>query len=472
MSRRVAVIGGGISGLVAAWELARSGEDLEVTVLEGSPRVGGKLRREVVGGALVDVGAESVLARRPEALRLIDEVGLTADVVHPAPVSASIVSGGRRWPMPRGTLMGIPSDSESVRGLLTDTEIERLEAEVVGAPASRDLPVGVLVDERLGRAVTDKLVEPLLAGVYAGHSREISAEMSVPALYRAALEGASLREVALAAAEAAAAEVGPGGDVAPVFASLRGGIALLPEQLERALATEGVRVSTGTTARRLGRDGAEWAVTTGPTVAEVDCGYDAVVLATPAAPSKRLLSGVAPDAAEGLGTIEYASMAIITLVLPGPVPDWLDGSGFLVPPTEPLTIKAATFSSVKWPWLQREHPDRTYLRASVGRHREEASLHRTDPDLVEVALRDLATVLGRAIPEPLDAHVQRWGGGLPQYAPGHRGLVERVRAALPGGLAVCGAAYDGVGIPACIGSGRQAARHVLTHLRAPAGPLG
>jgi oxygen-dependent protoporphyrinogen oxidase len=471
MSRRVAVIGGGISGLAAAWELARSGEDLEVSVLEGSPRVGGKLRREVVGGALVDVGAESVLARRPEALQLIGEVGLAAQVVHPASVSASIVSGGCRWPMPRGTLMGIPSDPESVRGLLTDAEIERLEAEVVGAPASRDLPVGALVDARLGPAVTDKLVEPLLAGVYAGHSREISAEMSVPALYRAALEGASLREVARASAEAAAAAGGSGG-AAPVFASLRGGIGLLPEQLVRTLTREGVRVTTGTTARRLRREGDEWVVTTGPTVAEMDTRYDAVVLATPAAPSKRLLSEVAPAAAEGLGTIEYASMAIITLALDGPAPDWLDGSGFLVPPTEPLTIKASTFSSTKWPWLQEEHPDRTYLRASVGRHREEASLHRTDPDLVEIALRDVATVLGRPLPQPVDTHVQRWGGGLPQYAPGHRGLVERVRASLPGELAVCGAAYDGVGIPACIGSGRQAARDVLTHLRAAAGPLG
>lgn len=471
MSRRVAVVGGGISGLSAAWELARSGEDLEVSVLEGSPRVGGKLRREVVGGALVDVGAESVLARRPEALQLIEEVGLAADVVHPAPVSASIVSGGRRWPMPRGTLMGIPSDPESVRGLLTDAEIDRLEAEVVGAPASSDLPVGALVDARLGPAVTDKLVEPLLAGVYAGHSREISAEVSVPALYRAALEGVSLREVARAAVEAAAAG-GPGGAVTPVFASLRGGIGLLPEQLERALLGAGVRVTTGTTARRLRRDGADWVVTTGPTVAEVDTRYDAVVLATPAAPTGRLLSRIEPGAAERLGTIEYASMAIITLVLDGPVPDWLDGSGFLVPPTEPLTIKASTFSSVKWPWLQEEHPDRTYLRASVGRHREEASLHRTDADLVEVALRDVATVLARPLPGPVDTHVQRWGGGLPQYAPGHRGLVEGVRAALPAGLAVCGAAYDGVGIPACIGSGRQAARDVLTHLRASTRPLG
>ena len=153
-------------------------------------------------------------------------------------------------------------------------------------------------------------------------------------------------------------------------------------------------------------------------------------------------------------------MAFVTLCLDGPPPAVLDGSGFLVPPTEHLTIKASTFSTVKWPWLAAAHPGRTYLRASVGRHRDETSLHRGDDELVEVVLSDLRTVLGE-LPDPLEAHVQRWGGGLPQYAVGHR---ERVAAAreLPRGIAVCGAAYDGVGIPACIGSGRTAAREVLT----------
>lgn len=468
MSGRVAVVGGGISGLAAAWELARGGPDLEITLLEGSSRVGGKLRRASVGGAHVDVGAESVLARRPEAIQLVEELGLAGEVRHPAPVGASIVSGGRRWPMPAGTLMGIPSDPESVRGLLSDSELDRLEAEVAGEPMSGDIAVGVLVDERLGRAVTDKLVEPLLAGVYAGHSRELSLEMSVPALHRAAREGASLREAARATAAAAAH--GPAAGT-PVFATLHGGIGTLAERLGGALSGLGVRVHTGATARRLRREADHWVLTTGPTIAERETAYDAVVLATPGAPTARLLSAVAPGPAEQLQRVEYASMAIVTIVLDGPPPAWLDGSGFLVPPTEPLTIKASTFSSVKWPWLRQAYPDRTYLRASIGRHREEATLQRSDEDLVEIALRELAAVLERALPSPLDTHVQRWGGGLPQYAPGHRQLVDRIRAGLPDGIALCGAAYDGVGIPACIGSGREAARRVLPRLRPDSGPL-
>jgi protoporphyrinogen/coproporphyrinogen III oxidase len=213
--------------------------------------------------------------------------------------------------------------------------------------------------------------------------------------------------------------------------------------------------------RGLRREAAGWVVTTGPTTAVLDERFDAVVLATPAAPTSRLLREVAPAAAVALAAVEYASMAIVTLALDGPAPEILDGSGFLVPPTEPLTIKASTFSSAKWPWLAAAHPDRTFLRASIGRHQEEASLQRSDAELVEVALDDLRTVLGPGLADPAATHVQRWGGGLPQYAVGHRARLAPTRD-LPRGLALCGAAYDGVGIPACIASGRAAARTVLT----------
>ena len=443
MVRTVAVIGGGISGLAAAWELSRVDGNVSVTLLEGSDRLGGKLRLEEVGGSLIDVGAESVLARRPEALRLFEQLGVDDLVTHPGPAGAAIVSRGRRWPMPRGTLMGVPSDPESVRGLLTDAEVERLSHETVGDPVVGDISVGELVDARLGAAVTDRLVEPLLAGVYAGHAREISAEQAVPALAAAAREGRPLLEVARCAAAAATSGPLVG---RPVFASLTGGLGTLPEVLERALLTAGVRVRKRAMARAMRRVGAGWVVSTGPTTDVVDERFDAVVVAVPAAPASRLLKDVAPAAG---------------VALEGPPPPVLDGSGFLVPPTEPLTIKASTFSSVKWPWLAAAHPDRTFLRASVGRHREEATLQRSDDELVAVALADLRAVLGSEVPTPVATHVQRWGGGLPQYAVGHRSRLAPTRV-LPSGLALCGAAYDGVGIPACIASGRAAARAVLT----------
>lgn len=459
MVSRVAVIGAGIAGLAAAWELSTAESinvDLAVTVLEAAPTVGGKLRLAEVAGVPIDVGAESVLARRPEAVALMHELGLDDRIRHPAAVSASIVSSGRRWPLPSGTLMGVPSDPESVRGLLTDAEMERLVAERLSTLAASDVSVGGLVDERLGRAVTDKLVEPLLAGVYAGHARLISAEMAVPALARAARDGRSLTELA----RATAAE--PTGGT-PVFASLDGGLGTLPRVLAGAVHGRGVEVRTATTVRDISRVGTSWVVSCGPTNNERREAFDAVVVAVPAAPAARLLADIAPRASAALADIEHASVAIVTIALSGPPHAVLEGSGFLVPPTEPLTIKASTFSTVKWPWLARSQPGLTFLRASVGRHGEAAALQRTDAELVDVVLTDLAAVLGRPLPDPVDTHVQRWGGGLPQYAVGHRSRMAATTH-LPYGIELCGAAYEGVGVPACIGSGRRAARAVLADL--------
>jgi oxygen-dependent protoporphyrinogen oxidase len=186
---------------------------------------------------------------------------------------------------------------------------------------------------------------------------------------------------------------------------------------------------------------------------------DRVVLATPGAPSARLLGEVAPEAATELVAVEYASMAIVTLAVPGL--DVGDSSGFLVPAVDGRWIKGATYSFAKWAWVGAV-PDVHILRASIGRHGEEAALQASDDELVARVVADLAVATGRPI-EPVDAHVQRWGGALPQYAVGHLERVARIRAAVDGvpGLAVCGAAYDGVGIPAVIGSARRAVASLL-----------
>jgi oxygen-dependent protoporphyrinogen oxidase len=460
MGLRVAVVGGGISGLAAAWELVRTDPEISVTVLEGSPVLGGRLRQAPVAGALVDVGAESFLFRRPEAVQLVDELGLADHLTHPAAVGASIVSGGARWPMPKGTLMGIPSDPDSVAGLLTPSEVERLRHEVLTGPTGGDVAIGQLVEDRLGPAVTDKLVEPLLAGVYAGHSRAISAQSAVPSLYAAGLAGASLLAAAREAVSKAPDEEG---DPQPVFATLVGGLGSLPGLLAEALAAHGVEIHTGTTVRRLAGRPGEWTLVTGPTIDEVTWSFDRVLLATPGAPTARLLESVAPESAAALAKVEYASMAIVTFAFSGSAGEPFAGSsGFLVPPTESLTIKASTFSSVKWPCLAHEHPELNFVRASLGRHREVSTLQRPDTELARLALNDLSGVIGTPLLGPVDVHVQRWGGGLPQYAVGHRALVDRVHAGLPPTLEAGGAAYDGVGVPACIGSGRAAARRLLS----------
>jgi oxygen-dependent protoporphyrinogen oxidase len=187
------------------------------------------------------------------------------------------------------------------------------------------------------------------------------------------------------------------------------------------------------------------------------------VIAVPAAPTARLLRPHAPGAASELTQIRYASMAVVAVAFPATAlrrPP--TGSGFLVPPVDARTVKAVTFASSKWGWYAEQAPGLVLVRASVGRVGEEAVLQRDDADLVDLVLADLTDALGVTDP-PLDARVTRWGGGLPQYTVGHLARVERVRAAVAAlpGLAVAGAAYDGVGVPACVASGQRAAAAVL-----------
>ncbi len=322
-----------------------------------------------------------------------------------------------------------------------------------------DISVGDLVDARLGPAVTDLLVEPLLGGVYAGRARRISARAGVPQLVAMAERGSLLEQgAALAPAGATYA--------APVFAGLAGGMGTLPEVLAAAVRAAGGEIRTDATVRRLERDGAGFRLVVGPTTAPEVIAADAVVLATPPAPTARLLGEVAPFAGATLGGVETASMAIVTLAFAtDDVPDLAatESSGFLVPPVDGRRIKASTFSFAKWAWVREAGAAAgvLLLRTSLGRHGDEALLQAPDERLVELSLADLREAVGLRA-RPVDTHVQRWGGGLPQYAVGHLALVARVRAAVAEvpGLAVCGAAYDGVGIPAVIGSARTAVARV------------
>jgi oxygen-dependent protoporphyrinogen oxidase len=447
---RLVVVGAGIAGLAAAYAAARDGR--EVLVLEASDRVGGKLRLADVAGVPVDVGAEAMLNRRPEGVDLARAVGL--DVVHPDVAESNIWSGGALHRLPR-TLMGVPLDVEGLASFapLSAEDVARVRAErdLPASAVDGDVSVGELVATRFGRAVVDLLVEPLLGGVYAGHADLISARAALPQLVDYATRGSVLDQAASI----------PTTYDAPVFAGIPGGMGRLPGAV---VAAGGFEVRTGVVARDLARDGAGFQLTVGSAAAPETVAADQVVLATPAAATARLLAGVAPAAAAELGGVEAASVAVVTLALRAAHVGELPGSGFLVPPAEGRAIKASTFSFAKWAWTREaglgrgpDGDDLLFLRTSLGRHREEATLQVSDEELVRVSLADLADAVGlRAT--PVDAHVQRWGGGLPQYALGHLERVARAReavAAVPG-LAVCGAAYDGVGIPAVIASAHRA----------------
>ena len=228
----------------------------------------------------------------------------------------------------------------------------------------------------------------------------------------------------------------------------------------------GAQVRTGSVVRGLERVGPRWRLVVGSAAASSVVEADAVVLAVPPAPASRLLAPHVPSAARPLGEVETASMAVVTLAVRRDGLPELPGSGFLVPPVERRGIKAATFSASKWAWVGRLDDDVVHLRASVGRAGEESTLQRDDADLVAMAVAEVSAALGAPLSEVVDRHVQRWGGALPQYAVGHLDRVAAVRAAVDAvpGLAVAGATYDGVGIPAVVGSATRAARAVVHQL--------
>ena len=443
------VVGGGIAGLAAAHRLRELSPEADIVVLERADGPGGKIRTAEFAGSPVETGAETFLVRelgeQSAVLGLARRVGLGDELLHPAPLPAALAIGGELRPLPAGTLMGVPADPAAVAAVASVTAADRDGGGPLLAPGE-DVAVGALVRARLGDDVVDRLVDPLLGGVYAGRADELSLAATVPGLHRAAGRQSTL---AGAVREALAEAPRPTG--APVFATVHGGLSRLVEAVARHC---GADVRTGTTVRALDRTDGHWTLTIGSTPSPARIEADAVVLAVPAAPAARLLGG---EAGELVGRLEYASVALVTLALP-PGTALPELSGFLVPATEGRAVKAATFFTRKWPHLAAAGP--VLVRASIGRRGEEATLQVTDEALVDLARYDLDVLLGAPLPAPLAARVNRWGGGLPQYGVGHVRRVAAVRAMLPPTLAVAGAAYDGVGIAACVRSGEAAAEAV------------
>ncbi|HLX49365.1 MAG TPA: protoporphyrinogen oxidase [Streptosporangiaceae bacterium] len=515
----VAIIGGGIAGLAAAYFLRES--PVSVTVFEGSSRLGGKLRVSSVAGVAVDEGAEALLARRPEGTGLIHAVGLADQLETPGTTSARIWSRGTFRELPGRQFMGVPSDlGELARvGLLSGEGLTRarLDAELPPSPLDGDVSVASYVSARFGQELVDRLVDPLLGGVYAGRSEELSFEATLPALAAAARRHRSLADAAAGLLPPALSEPpAPSPPAArrppPVFTTLSGGLGLLPAAVAAA---SGARVRTNCMIRAIKKLPNGWGLESGPASEPEFIEADAVILAVPASPASKLLSDVARGAAAALAEIRYASMAIVTLAYPQAAVGAaaLTGSGYLVPAVDGRAVKAVTFSTVKWPHLLAQgnghtaragygpgsargygpgsvagyepgrgggnrpgnvtgqtRPDRDAMhivRCSIGRIGEEAILQRDDADLAALAAAEFTAATGVTGP-PAQTRVTRWGGSLPQYTVGHLDRVARIRAAVEAqpGLAVCGAAYDGLGIPACIASAHAAAAQVTAQLTA------
>jgi oxygen-dependent protoporphyrinogen oxidase len=486
---RVCVIGGGIAGLSAAHTvLTDATSPVSVTVLEAGPRVGGKLQSGTVAGVPIDVGAEAMQATRPEAVSLARAVGLDRDIVHPEVFGASLWTRGRLRRMPP-SVMGIPTDLRALTasGILPLSAVLRLPKEYRMPPTAfeNDVSVGAYVESRLGREVVDALVEPVLAGVYAGRADALSMEATVPALFRELQNQTSL----LRAAEFTASGGGrkAGARKGPVFAGVRGGVGRLPQAVADDLTSLGAEVRMNAEVRSLHRFDDHWRIIVEPAGEQQSGGQgrpreesrnrlvieaEEVILAVPAPQASRLLTHICPPVANDLGLIDMSSMAVVSMAYPAADVGPMTGSGFLVPPSENRTVKAANYASRKWDWVSRAartrrgDPDSlVMIRASVGRLGEEESLQLDDQELAGLVHDDLSAAIGISSP-PVDFHVTRWTDAIPQYATGHVRRVERIRSAVQGvpGLELCGATFDGVGVAAVIGSARFAAHSVLEQL--------
>jgi protoporphyrinogen/coproporphyrinogen III oxidase len=448
--RSYCVVGGGISGLTAAYRLrAAAGDGATITLFDPGDRLGGVLRTELVGGRPMDTGAEAFVRRRPEMPALLAELGLSERQLATAGARPLIYSQQQLHPLPTATVVGIPSSATSVAGLVDDATVARIDAEPERAfswqPGS-DPAVAELVGDRFGEQAVARSVDPLLGGVYAGSAATIGLRAAAPSV-AAALDGGatSLTD--------AVRQGLPPATGAPVFGALDGGYQVLIDALVERSRPRWAR----TTVDRLERAERGWTLRDDTGVSWT---ADAVILAIPAPRLGRLIDGIAPRSVAAASRVTSASSVVVALAVPGDTP-FPECSGVLVASGERVRAKAITLSSRKWGL----RGDLQFVRLSFGRAGEDAAVNASDEELLAWAVGDLATVFGFEV-QPVDARVQRWIDAMPQYGPGHAELVAEVRAGLPPTLAVAGSYLDGIGVPACIGAAGRAVERVVSAIEA------
>ena len=457
--QRVVVAGGGVSGLVTAYFLARAGgPDLDVVLVEAGDRLGGKVSTQQIAGHPVDTGPDALLARAPAMRSLLEELGLADAMVAPGASGAYVWSRGRLRPLPPSTLFGIPKKLLPLlrSGLLSPLGIARAALDLA-LPRRRvadgeDLSVGELVRPRFGSQVFDRLVDPLLGGIHAGKADLLSARSTVPEIDALAR---SSRSIYLGARSQHRRSTPAG----PALVTLDGGLIRLVDALATGLDGCDVRLGVQAEALRPNGDGYLLQLADGSELAA-----DAMVLATPAFVTAGLLAQIATDAATAAAEVPYADVASVTLVYPREaLTRDLDGTGFLVPPEEGLLLVGCSWLPAKWPHLA--DPSTVLIRGMVGRYGDQRFVAMDDKELGARVHDDLVRTMGMGA-VPTEAHVQRWPRAMPQYTVGHQGRLDRIDNALNQlpGLYVTGAAYGGVGVASCVGQAERTARDLLARL--------
>lgn len=478
---RTAIIGGGIAGLAAAYELElarKAGAAVEYTLFEAREKLGGCLASEIVDGAVLERGPDSFLTEKPAAAELCRELGLGAELrpSNDAGRKTYIVVRNRLVPLPDGLMFLVPTKliPTALTRLFSFSTKVRMGMELLlpPRPAGQDESVAALVERHFGRETVDRLADPLLSGIFGGDSTRLSARTVLPRLVEMENEYGSLTRGMLAAhrkmrARAKEASQGNGKNGgAPrtpraVFTALRGGMQQLIDAVTARLDPASLRLATEVTGIEKTSDG--WRIEAGG----ASLRFDAVIMASPAWAAAALLGPVDAVLAEELSGIPYSSSITVNLIFDedqlGRLPD---GFGFLVPAVEGRTMLACTFVHRKF--LGRTPHGKAVLRAFLGGMKNEALQGASDADLVATVRRELSEILGEAVvpraARPEHTQVSRWSRAMAQYAVGHQERRQRIAervAALPG-LRLAGNAYDGIGIPDCIRLGRQAARELIS----------
>ncbi len=439
------VVGGGISGLVAAYDLHRAG--WKVDVHEASDRWGGKVYSSLVGDRIVDAGPDTFLARVPQGRELCADLGLATELTSPvSPVPAYIRRNGALHPLPAGTVLGVPTDLDVLAesGVISTAGVARA-AEDLTLPTTEfgdDISVGEFCRARLGDEVTDRLISPLIGGINASDIDRLSLSSASPQLAAAARQGGSFIEALVDARAKVGATLGSAGADEPVFFGLPGGIARIIDGLVAALPPESLHLTSSI-------DSLE------------DLDADHIIVSVPAFAAAPLLAPIAPIAAQLLSEIDYASVAQVTVELPlTGIERELDASGILCPVVDGGVMTAATWFSTKWAHYQREGT--VLIRMTSGRYGDTRAMELGDDELVATLMGELSAIIPITA-EPLAIRVHRWHNALPQYVPGHSDRVANIMASVANDaphVHLVGAAYAGIGLPACIGGARTMAKRL------------
>lgn len=471
MSRRsVVIIGGGIAGLCAAWEASGGSSgpnDVYVEVLDPHETYGGALRTTEFAGRTIDLGADGFLATRGEVVSFVEELGMAEQLVPIGASGAWIYLDGALDKIPTGLVLGVPTRWSQVRGLDHLSRRAKLGAlrDLVLPRRLRvpgDMSIGAILRAKFGNALVDELIEPMIGGIQAGRVDALSAADVFPALLRAAERGGSLMR-AIRPPQPPTPSPPPG----PLFYSLRNGVGSLTVQLRERLVDRGVVFHSGEAVKALRstpHDQRPWAVETATRLTPADV----VIVATPPQVAGSLLGALSSDLRQ-LELVRSASTTMVTYAIDratSTLPD--SGTGVLVPlqtpfrrGTDSMITTAVTLLDRKWPHLAR--PDDVVVRVHTGRIDDQRAQLMSDEEVTDRVTLEMEQLFGAW---PVRASlVQRWPEALPQYLVDHRTMVDAAReAARRHGVVLAGMAYDGVGVPASVGSGRQAGRDALAML--------